>query len=283
MKLGSVAVTGGNGMVGCEVTRELSQHADVRSLDIAPSQAGTQFRYVDVLSFESLRNALNGCDAVVHLAALQIFPQEERIFEVNVVGTWNVLQAAREADIHKVVLVSSECATGVLSLTDSPGAVPDYLPIDEAHPLRPVDAYGVSKQATEAIGQAFARRGDMQVVVLRPTTVYVPGMEPDMREAQGKDDPYLWLYVEGFDVAQAVRLALEYESPAYDCFFVSARDTFATEETLAFVERKFGRRPEVRDADLYARDSHATIYDLSHAETVLGFEPKSDWRRFLGK
>ena len=209
MKLSSVAVTGGNGMLGREVTRELSRHADVISLDIAPSWSGTQFRYVDVLSFESVRNALRGYDAVVHLAALQLFPRQERIFEVNVVGTWNVLQAAREVGIHKVVLVSSEAATGIINLSDSRRAIPDYLPIDEAHPLRPVDAYGVSKQVTEANGHAFARRSDIQVVVLRATTVYVPGMEPEMREARGKDDPYLWLYVEGFDVA----LATSWSSP----------------------------------------------------------------------
>lgn len=281
MKLGSVAVTGAKGLLGREIVRTLSESCDVLSLDIAAGQAGPRSRYVDVLSLEGLRGALQGCSAVVHLAALQFFPRQERIFEVNTIGTWNVLQAARESGIRKIVLVSSECATGVTNLSNIRPAAPDYLPIDETHPLRPADAYGVSKQTTEAIGQAFARRGDMQVVVLRPTTVYAPGMEFDMRKARDHEDPYFWLYVEGRDVARAVCLSLSYEGPAYECFFVSARDTFAKKETIAFVERRYGKRPAIRKPAIYEGDPHATIYDIAHARETLGFEPDSNWRRFL--
>jgi len=283
MKFGSIAVTGANGLLGREVLQALSKDADVVSLDIAPGQPDVRSRYIDVTSFESLRHGLDGHDAVVHMAALLYTPNQGHLFAVNVVGTWNVLQAARDVGIRKVVLLSSECATGVLRITQGPLSSPDYLPIDEAHPLRPMDAYGVSKQAMETIGQAFVRQGDMQVVVLRPTSIYVPGMEQDMREARAKDDPNLWLYVEGFDVAEAVRLALDYEGAAYDCFFVTARDTFAPEETLAFVERIYGESPEIRHPDLYRGDPHATIFDTSRAERCLGFRPKSDWRRFLGE
>lgn len=283
MKFGSIAVTGANGLLGREVIRTLSRECDVVSLDLSPGLPGVRSRYTDVTSFESLRHGLAGHEAVVHLAALLYAPKQEQLFAVNVLGTWNVLQAAREVGIRKVVLLSSECATGVIRVTSGPRSNPDYLPIDEAHPLRPVDAYGVSKQTVETIGQAFTRQGDMQVVVLRPTTIYAPGMEQDMREARAKDDPYLWLYVEGCDVAEAVRLALDYEGPAYDCFFVSARDTFAPEETLAFVERIFGETPEIQQPDLYRHNPHATIFDTSRGEKRLGLKPRSDWRRFLGE
>ncbi len=121
----------------------------------------------------------------------------------------------------------------------------------------------------------------MQVVVLRPTSVFGLGMEPQMATARAGDDPYLWLYVEAFDVARAVRLALDYRGPAYDCFFVSARDTFAPDDTLSFVEHAFGQLPEIRDAELYRRNPNATIYDLSRAEDLLGFKPASNWRRYL--
>ena len=283
MDFGSIAVTGANGLLGREVIKVLSGEAGVVSLDISPGPPGVRSRYTDVTSYESLRHGLAGHDAVVHLAALLYTPEQDQLFAVNVQGTWNVLQAARDLGIRKVVLLSSECATGALRITVGPRSAPDYLPIDEAHPLRPMDAYGVSKQVMETIGQAFSRQGDMQIVVLRPTSIYVPGMEAEMREARAKDDPNLWLYVEGSDVAEAIRLGLAYEGPAYDCFFISAKDSFAPEETLVFVERIYGKAPEVRKPDLYRRDPHATIFDTSRAQERLGFTPKSDWRRFLGE
>ena len=281
MDFSSIAVTGAQGLIGREVVRELSEFADIKSLDISPGPVGKISHHVDVTDYKRVRNALRGVDAVVHLVGLQLVPWQEKIFEVNTVGTWNVFQAAKEEGIRKVVFLSSECATGIVTLTDCPRAIPDYLPIDEAHPSRPKDAYGVSKQLTEYIAQAFGRSSDMQVVALRPTSVFSPGMEPQMATARAGDDPYLWLYVEAFDVARAVRLALDYRGPAYDCFFVSARDTFAQVDTLNLVERTFGQLPEIRDAELYGRNPHATIYDISRAKDVLGFEPASNWRTYL--
>jgi hypothetical protein len=52
--------------------------------------------------------------------------------------------------------------------------------------------------------------------------------------------------------------------------------------TLELVAQKFGRLPEIRNRLLYARNPHASIYDIARAERVLGFEPQSDWRRFSG-
>ena len=281
MDFNSVTVTGAQGLIGREVVRELSEVADIKSLDISPGPDGEVSHHVDVTDYERVRNALRGQDAVVHLVGLQLVPWQEKIFEVNSVGTWNVFQAAKEEGIRKVVYLSSECATGIVTLTDCPRAIPDYLPIDETHPSKPIDAYGVSKHLSESIAQAFARSGNMQVVVLRPTSVFGLGMEPQMASARAGDDPYLWLYVEAFDVARAVRLALDYRGPAYDCFFVSARDTFAPDDTLSFVEHTFGQLPEIRDAELYRRNPNATIYDLTRAKDLLGFEPASNWRRYL--
>ena len=160
--------------------------------------------------------------------------------------------------------------------------MPEYLPISEDHVLKPSDAYGVSKEASEAIARAFARSEDMRIVILRPTTVYGPGMEDDMRKARKRDDPYFWLYVEVKDVSEAIRLALEHDGVQIDCFFVSAPDTFSPEETLSFMRRRFGRLPEIRDPALYQRSPFATVFDTSRAETVLGFNPTSNWQHRPG-
>lgn len=286
MRDGAVAITGAYGMIGRETSRLLAPSRALRLLDIVPSpdaRNSGDHRQADVMAIDTLRAAFKGCSAVVHLAALQIHPHQDEIFALNTAGTWNVLQAAREAGIRKIVLLSSESAVGLMNLSDAPAICPHYLPLDEQHPLLPVDGYGTSKLVVEEIARAFVRRGDMQIVALRPTSVYVPGMEELMRSRrEAGHDPWFWLYVLGSDVAEAIRLALDYDGPAYDCFFIGARDMYAPEPTLTLVERKFGRLPEIRNRLLYERNPHASIYDISRAERVLGFSPKSDWRRFIG-
>lgn len=284
MKYESIAVTGGNGALGRAIVRDLIRDAAVTSLDVTPGRPGVRSRYTDVLSLDSLRDALKGHDAVVHAAAL-LLPKDplDQMFQVNVVGTWNVCQAASELGINKLVLLSSECASGIINICGMRQPCPDYLPIDESHPLRPLETYGMSKQLNELTAWSYARRGKMRVVALRPTLIVMPGMEKTVSKTRQKDDPDLWSYVEIRDVVQATRLALDYEGPEFDAFYLSARDTYAPEPTLAFMERKFGRLPEIRKPEIYKGNRFAAIWDLSRSETLLGLKPESDWRRFLAE
>jgi nucleoside-diphosphate-sugar epimerase len=277
-----IAVTGGNGALGNAIVRDLMTDREVTSLDIAPGRPGVRSRYVDIMSIDNLRSALEGQDAIVHVAALLLpTDPEDKLFRVNVLGTWNVLEAARELGIGKVVIMSSECASGIINLYRKPPPCPDYLPVDEDHALRPPETYGVSKQINEITARSFANRGAMQVVALRPTLVVRPDMGDYIEHARKIDDPDLWSYVELHDVVQAARLAIDYEGPPFDAFYLSARDTFAPEPTLTFMERRFGYLPEIRNPQLYEANPHAAIWDLRRAETLLGFSPQSNWRQVV--
>ena len=284
MNHGSIAVTGGNGRLGREIVRDLSALGTVTSIDIRPGAAGTSWKQADVLSQDQLRGALKGHDAIVHAAAL-LLPTEPaaRMFEVNVVGTWNVLEVAADFGIRKVVLISSECSSGIINISGIDNARPDYLPVDEDHPLRPMETYGLSKQLAEMAARSHARRGAMQIVALRPTLIVMPEMAGYVAAVRQKDDPDLWSYVELRDVVRAVRLALDYKGPAFDAFYLSARDTFSTEETLSFMKRRFGRLPEIRAPRLYEDNPFAAIWDLSRSDRLLNFRPESDWRRLLAE
>jgi UDP-glucose 4-epimerase len=281
MRFGNIVVTGGNGALGQLLVRDLMQDADVTSLDIKPGPRSVRSRYVDILAFEALQEALKGHDAVVHLAALLTLEHsEERIFNVNVQGTWNVLEAAHRLGIRRVVLLSSETTTGIVTVRRVPRARPDYLPIDERHPLASIEAYGLSKQVLECVGQSYARRG-MDVIALRPTLILMPWMQDYVRRVRGIEDPDLWSYVEAQDVVQAVRKSLMLDRPGFDAFYLSAVDTFAPEPTLTFLERVYGGLPPIRKPELYRDNPYASMWDLTHARDVLGFEPRSSWRRLL--
>lgn len=276
-----IAVTGGNGALGRMVVKRLSERADVTALDIRPGPTGVHSRHCDVESFYGVRAALQGHDEVVHLAALLTLDHaEERIFTVNVRGTWNVLEAAHDLGIQRVVLASSECTTGVINVRRVPRAPIRYLPIDEDHPLGSVEAYGLSKQVLEVMGQSYARRG-MDIVALRPTLIVMPWMADYIDRTRKIDDPDLWSYVEASDVVAAIDSALTAPVDGFATAFLSAVDTFSPEPTLAFVERVQGWLPEVRDKDLYERNPYAALWNLDRARSLLGFEPRSDWRRLL--
>lgn len=277
---GSVLVTGGAGRLGGYVIDELAGRHGLVVADLKPPRQDVAYAETDVLDLAAVTAAMRGCDAVVHLAAIPN-PRDaspEVVFATNVLGTWNVLQAAQTLGVGKVVLCSSECATGLCYQSED--RPPLYLPVDEAHPLRPVDPYSLGKQLAEAAGQSFARRG-LGVTALRPTYILFPE-ERDSIAERGRDPahPDLWSYVEPEDVARAFRLALEREGTGFEVFFVSAADTISPTPTLELVERRFGALPEVRDSALYEANPHAAIYDIARAREALGYAPSSDWRRW---
>ena len=276
-----VLVTGGNGRLGRYVCAELASSCDVTVFDRVPSVTDIRSIQGDVRDLSALSQAARAQDAIVHLAGIPSprdgSPQE--IFITNTVGTWTVLQAALLSNVRRVLICSSDFATGLLH--QPPSVMPSYLPIDEMHPLCPTEAYGLSKQLSEEAGHCFARCG-LEIIILRPGLIIFPEMRPHV-PAWGADpnNPDLWWYVEPADVAIAFRLAVELPSVRSQTFFIGAADTFSLVPTLELVENRYGRLPEIRKPDVYRADPHAALFDIAHARTVLGFSPTSDRRRWI--
>jgi nucleoside-diphosphate-sugar epimerase len=286
MSLKKVVVTGGSGRVGRYVLEELAKSFDVRNADLAPADAGAAGRppavveYVamDVMDLDAVRAALKGAHAVVHLAAIDFDwnASPEKYIRVNTLGTWNVLQAAEENGLEKVVLCSSISACGLSEMRED--WTPQYLPVDEDHELRPVQAYSLSKQIMETMGLAVSRGSGMSVICLRPLAVVLEENLSDF--AQFIDDPELrWLfyYVEASDLARAFRAAVEVEGIQFDTFFISADDTCHPEPTLEWYRRVIGEVPATDDAAAYDHGLRSSIFSSAKAKARLGWEPTSDF------
>lgn len=287
MHIENVLVTGGTGRLGRFVVAELKRHYRVAALDRDPATAPDLA--VDVLDLPSLVAAMRGQHAVVHLAAIDaaVPAPAPVIFDTNVRGTWNVLEAAHATGIRHVVICSSVSALGI-DFTN-PRTPPAYLPIDEAHPLQPTQAYGLSKQLGEEIARSFARRRAMAITCLRPAWVMFPeilaslvgrlrkGPEPGPPPAGQEPLPLLRGYVDPEDAARAFRLALARPEAAGDIFFITGSDTFEAEPTLRHLERLYGSVPEVRKQDVYRQNPHAGVYDTSRAREILGWTPSVTW------
>ncbi len=287
-----VAITGASGMLGRFVARAVAREHDVVALDLAanPDRPSTP---VDVGDFEGVKRAMTGCDAVIHLAALdQARPaSEQQFFAVNAVGAWNVLLAAEELGMRRAVLCSSVAALGLRV-----GAPPQSLPIPVDHEKTPVSAYGASKQATELAGECFARRGKLTVTCLRPALVTFPHQIPEWvvvaAEADGlpppagapavlervqESLPLTCAWVAPEDAAEAFLAALTADLPPFSAFFVTAADTMSSRATPIMVADRLAANPPITRPALYQTLPQASLYDLEPARAALGWTPKLRW------
>lgn len=273
-----IAVTGAAGNVGPFVVAELIEHGhEVIAVDLRePAAGGATYRNADVESVASLTEAFDGCDAIVHLAAIAedgIAPPDVT-FRVNAVGTLNCLEAASQVEASRFVLASSEAVLGFAYRRRE--FAPDYFPVDEEHPLRPQDSYGLSKLAAEEACRTYTRRGALSTVCIRPC--YCWGLELGDEAIQSLQQPAvhyrsLWVYIHLRDIARAYRLACEAPGIEHEAFYAVAGDVRSNVPTAELIERFYPgvelRRPLGAYDSLIAND---------RAREVLGFTPERSWR-----
>lgn len=212
-----ILVTGASGKVGKYVARHLANAGhNVTNLDrIPPAEAFSDIPWVqcDVLDHAALRECVAGFDAVAHLAGIPIplYHPAEEVFRTNVLGAYNVLEAAAAGRIPRFVFMSSESVLGFAFMERHMD--PLFLPMDETHPARPQDPYGMGKWAAEGLCQAVARRTGMEVAILRAPWIWVPEPEETAMYRQLVADPHawhrqLWAFCGVEDVASGFEAAL---------------------------------------------------------------------------
>ena len=175
---GRILVTGGAGFIGHYLVERLARNhkgavtvvdnlhrGDAANLE--PCARDIIFRRQDIRDRSALDEAMRGCEVVFHLAAqssvLGSIQDTEYSCATNVLGTFHVLEAARQAGVKRVVFTSSREVYGE----------PESIPVTETAPLRPKNPYGASKAAAEMYCRAFGQN-DLEVVVLRLANVYGP-------------------------------------------------------------------------------------------------------------
>lgn len=173
-----VLVTGAAGLIGRVLLRHLSAGYDLRALTRRPVDFPSFV--ADIADLHAIAPAFEGADAVVHLAAaVDMSAGWSEILQANIVGTYNVFEAARLAGVGQVVLASSNHAVGMYEAEAAPALyeLEDSRSIDSRAELRPDSLYGVSKVFGEALGRFYSERFGMRVICLRIGTV-LPDDDP---------------------------------------------------------------------------------------------------------
>ncbi len=157
-----IVVTGAAGRIGTMLRARLAAPGRVlRLLDVVSLTAGPaeEAMTASVTDMAAMTAACAGADAVIHLGGIPSEAAWERVLDVNINGTYTVLEAARRAGVPRVIIASSNHAVGFTPLDVVP--IPDY-----AFPA-PDTFYGVSKAAGEALGALYSRRYEMDVICVR--------------------------------------------------------------------------------------------------------------------
>jgi nucleoside-diphosphate-sugar epimerase len=293
--MSNIVVTGGSGKAGRAVVRDLVDHGfDVVNVDVVPGPAqDAPFLRADLTDLGETIEALRGVDAVVHLAAIPAprIRTVERTFEINMLSTYNVFSAATLLGLERVVWASSETVLGLpfgrlharnlLDPAAEPGHVPqpDYVPIDEEHPLRPHSSYSLSKVLGEEMARQFARWSRIPFVGLRFSAIREIAEYESFPELQR--DPHLnewnvWAYVDARDVAQACRLSLTADVRGAEAYIVAAADTVMERPNAELMATCFPDVPIRRGTG-----DHDTLLSIDKARKELGYAPAHSWRQEL--
>jgi NAD+ dependent glucose-6-phosphate dehydrogenase len=196
-----VAVTGGAGRIATAIRPVLREHYQIRLVDVrepAAELAGDDFRNVQIANFSDVESALQGTDAVVHLAAdPSTGASWSSQLSNNIEGTRNVFEAARRGGARKIVFASSNHVMGFYNLEQK-------WPIGTQQEIRPDSLYGVSKAFGEALGRYYSEAFDMSVICLRI------GWFTDRQPSVGSLNP---LWISARDIAQVVLLSLQTPRP----------------------------------------------------------------------
>lgn len=181
--LKKILVTGADGFIGSHLCEHLVAHGySVKAfvyynsfnswgwLDTIPANVLSQIEIFqgDVRDPNGVRNAMKGCDAVLHLAALIAIPfsyhSPDSYIDTNIKGTLNILQAARDFDIEKVIHTSTSEVYGTAK----------YVPIDEQHPMTGQSPYSATKIGADQLAYSFFASFQMPVSIVRPFNTYGP-------------------------------------------------------------------------------------------------------------
>ncbi|MEJ0022989.1 MAG: NAD(P)-dependent oxidoreductase [Alphaproteobacteria bacterium] len=224
-----IVVTGGSGRVGQFVVKELTDHGhEVTNLDLkypARPVSGVKTILGDAAKMEDAFGAISyvRAQSVIHLAAWSDpgFVADSRTYSDNVSATFNILNVCASTGIKRAIIASSAQVYGFAEHS------PIFAPVDETHPLRPLNSYALSKIAGEQTAAYFTTRFGMQIATFRIMGARAPE-DLDTEITTLASAPQigrflLWNRTDARDVARACRLALEASTLESGVYNITAR------------------------------------------------------------
>lgn len=291
-----ILFTGGSGKAGRHVIPWLlAKGYEVHNIDLVPLDVpGVTNLTVDITDLGEVFNALTmhrdfsdlesgrgvqPFDAVVHFAAVPriLIRPDNETYRVNVMGTYNVIEASVKLGIRKVIIASSETTYGICFAEGERD--PHYLPFDEDYDVNPMDSYGLSKVINEKTARAFSERTGADVYALRIGNVIEPNEYSRFPGFVAHPETRLrnaWCYIDARDLGQIVHLCIEKDGLGYQVFNAT-NDTVTTDLSTAELARRFFPNVPLK---WQPQGDEAMISNRKIRE-VLGFKEEHNWRKYV--
>jgi UDP-glucuronate 4-epimerase len=310
-----ILLTGGAGFIGSHLAEALlASHVSLSIVDdldnfYSPAWKKANLQSVrragnfdffehDICDKDRMREAMAAAkpDAIIHLAAragVRPSIEEPEAYEhVNVAGTVNLLELAREFQVSRFIFGSSSSVYG--ACTRAPFS-------EEQSDLRPISPYAATKLAGELFGHTYAHLYKFPVVCLRFFTVYGPRQRPDLaihkfvaRIEQGLPIPVFgdgesgrdYTYVD--DIVSGILAALDYEPAScgrapFEIFNLGNSHPVKLGELVRMLERETGKKAIIRRESMQEGDVPLTWADISKAGRLLNYQPKTGLEEGLRK
>lgn len=302
----TVMITGGMGAMGSATAHRLVEMGQTPVIFdmfedyslLADIKGKVIFQPGSVLDQGQLAGAIkdHGITRMAHTVALLTRADPKKALDVNINGTVNVLWAAHECKLKRLVYLSSKAA---FSEVTGPHAHPEYKPIDESYPTEsPLGIYGVTKRTGEQLGLEFHKTMGVDFIGLRFATTFGPGRlskNPNspmvvpcrIIEAAMAGKPFFYPhggdqkddYIYTKDVGRGIVCALFAENPAHRIFNVGTGKGSTLRDFVKAAQKLYPDfKGEIEGGLDNARIGFQfySVYDISRAREELGFEPQYD-------
>ena len=204
-----VLLTGSCGRIGRHLVASFRERYELTTMDARKTEVDPQAHEVDLQDMEGLRQLMRGVDVVVHLAATSDeAPFVENLVPNNVVGVYNVYEAAVQEKVKRVIFAST---------VQTVGCYPPGHTVTETDPVRPVTMYGATKVFGEALGRYYHERRGLEIVCVR-IGAFEPYDNPRLLDNRGLQD--IWL--SPADARSLLEKAIEHPDIGYALVFATS-------------------------------------------------------------
>jgi nucleoside-diphosphate-sugar epimerase len=279
-----ILITGAAGLIGKEVTKGLvSAGFEVLATDLVKDDHSPAQSFVvgDLVSSDFISQLDFSCDAIVHLGSIPRpgIASDETVLHNNVIGTYHVFASAVE---NKVPLVIYASSLSIYGIAWSTGTSPEYVPVDENHPLRHFESYALSKEMNERSADMWANRSETAFVGLRFPHTHTEAVFAEMAQKMREGDEEIleqgakifWAYLDLRDAVQGILAVIEKGAQGSKTYNFAAPDTYAPKPTREIMA-EFHPTSKIA-ATISGYDS---IVDCSEWMSVYGYEPKHLFKR----
>ena len=287
-----ITLIGGNGFIGSHIVDRLIKEGR-HSLTVfgrspnpfSPLHSEVEYIYGDFEDIDLLRKALWSADVVVHLLSttVPVSAGMDTVYDIrsNLIGTINLLEEVGKQNIKRFIYASSG------------GTVygnPDYTPIDEKHPLKPIGSYGITKVAIESYIQMYAKKYGFSFMIIRPSNPYGP--RQSFKGMQGVISTFLFKMLKGEPIViwgdgSAIRDYIYIDDVAD--FFVKSINIensgiynlgfgkgFNVNDLILILEKGTGITATIKYQDFSDSNVREVVLDMKRVKEIFKWAPKTN-------